>query len=65
MIDIHSETWRSVKKHCEDRRERLVDELIAGSNEDDLLRGEIRFIDRLLKIEDRREKPPIPSTRYL
>ena len=64
MIDIHSDTWKAVKKHCQDSRKDCVKELIEGSEYDDQTRGGIQFIDRLLALEKPGKSVEVQSTSY-
>lgn len=56
----HSDTWIQIKGFCAEERKSLVKELIEGSAHDDKLRGQIQFIDKILKHGDEEppEKPP-------
>jgi len=65
LIDIHSDTWIEVKAYCERERESLMQELIAGTERDDKVRGQILFIDDLLNLATPKEKKPIPAPNYL
>lgn len=61
-IDPHSLTWRVLKQHLNSERDSALDELIEGSRQDDELRGKIKFIDEILKLE---EEPPDKPPQHL
>ncbi|MCD6006902.1 hypothetical protein [Halomonas sp. IOP_31] len=62
-IDTHSDTWRQIQQWAAEEREELVYQLIAGSANDDRLRGRIDQIDNLLRLGAKPD-PTIPSPTY-
>ncbi|WP_277810685.1 hypothetical protein [Chromohalobacter canadensis] len=62
-IDTRSDTWRQIEQWAVDERQMLVDQLIAGSANDDRVRGRIDQIDELLG-QAREPSPTITSPTY-
>ncbi|MCA9367299.1 hypothetical protein KC887_03505 [Candidatus Kaiserbacteria bacterium] len=64
MIDIHSDTWQIIEKYCLEAKSAATKSLIEGSDQDNRLRGEIQFIDRLLGMPRTAPPPIVASSDY-
>lgn len=65
MIDPNSDTWKTISKSCKAQREELINELIAGTPNDDQIRGRIQQIDETLRLERPDKSPPLSTSDYL
>jgi len=64
MIDPHSDTWQAIEAYCQKARTAALNALIEGTQQNDRLRGEIQFIDRLLGLPRTAPLPQVASSDY-
>lgn len=56
MIDVYSDTWREVKRLCEQIKEESTNDLVGGGMNDEQLRGRIQAVNEVLNLPSKR--PP-------
>lgn len=62
-VNVNSDTWRQVSEWANEQRQQAVNRLIAGSPQDERLRGRIEQIDELLALGEE-AAPLIPMPDY-